>query len=121
MKIKKTFTSRIYIGFKEYTGERIHSFEEARDIVLEYCKKYEVFLSLTPTTFFYPRSKAVLSGSSPGAFVELVSQPRSFRSKYDLVQISIEIAKLFIFHFKLNSVLIVTSDQSFLVDSSDLS
>jgi len=119
-RIKKTFTAKIALGFREGYTDRVHTLEEAYKIAQEYCNKIGLCVTVTPTKFIYSQSVATPHGFDDGCFVELIAYPRFPSSKYDIVKDAIALTKIFIKEFNQNRVSIITSDQTYLIEKSDI-
>ena len=114
MKIKKTFTAKLLIEFKESYTAVNHTLDEVYELCDDYCRKVGVRLSVTPTTFFYTHS------ATHGCFIELFKNPRVPHSNYDIVGAAIDLAKRFLKEFKQERIIIICTDQTYMVEKEDL-
>jgi len=119
-RIKKTFTAKIAVGFREGYGDKVHSLEEAYDIAKDYCNRIGLCVSVTPTRFIYTQSLATPDGFDDGCFIELIAYPRFPSSKYDIIKDAIELAKIFIKEFNQIRISVIATDQTYLIESSDV-
>ena len=119
-RIKKTFTAKIALGFREGYTDKVHTLEEAYEIAQDYCNKIGLCVSVTPTRFIYTQSVATPHGFDDGCFVELIAYPRFPSSKYDIVKDAIELTKIFIKKFNQMRISIIASDQTYLIEKSDI-
>jgi len=119
-RIKRTFTAKIAIGFREGYTDKVHTLEEAHKIAQEYCNKIGLCVTVTPTRFVYTQSIATPQGFDDGCFVELIAYPRFPSSKYDIVKDAIALTKIFITEFNQNRISIITSDQTYLIEKDDV-
>jgi len=120
MKLKRTYTAKIAVGFREGYSNKVHTMEEAYKIVQEYCNFVSLCVTVTPTKFIYTQSVGTPAGEEDGCFVELIAYPTSPVSKYDITGNAIKLAKIFIKEFKQNKISVITSDQTYLVEKRDL-
>jgi hypothetical protein len=119
MKIKKTFTAKIALGFREQYSEKIHSIDEARIICHQYCNLIGLCVTLTPTEFIYTSlitDVAKVCNGEPGCFIEFVNYPRFPSSKYDITYCAIELAKIFLKEFNQNRISIITTEQTYMLE-----
>ena len=70
MKIETTYTARIYVGFRERYTDTIHSVQEVRDWLQEYCDVVGFCVTIEQTEFIYK------NGSEPGCVVGIINYPR---------------------------------------------
>ena len=120
MKIKKSFYAKICLGFREGYTQKVHTLEEVYTFCHQYCNSIGLCVTITPTRFIYTKGQGIADGYEDGCFIELISYPRFPQSKYDIVGTAIELTKLFMTEFKQTRISIVTSDQTYLVEQSDL-
>jgi hypothetical protein len=120
MKIKKTFTAKIALGFREgYTQRPLHTLDAVMAICHEYCDKIGLCVSITPTHFVYSRGQGIADGYEPGCFVSLINYPRFPQSRYDIVASAIELAGILMAKFKQRRISVITSDQTYLLEQED--
>jgi hypothetical protein len=120
MKIKKTFTAEIALGFREAYSQNTHLLEEAYDICHEYCDHVGLCVTITPTRFIYSRGQGIENGWEDGCFIRLINYPRFPQSQYDIVYLAIDLAKIFLVKFKQQRISIITTDQTFLIQQEDV-
>lgn len=120
MRIKRTFVAKICVGFREGYSQKTHTLEEAYVICRNYCDNVGLCVTVTPTRFIYSRGQAIADGFEDGCFIELIAYPRFSQSKYDIVALSIELAKIFLVKFKQNRISIIASDQTYTVEQGDV-
>jgi len=74
MKIVKTFTATIYVGFREGRGSDppvvIHGISEVLAVAQEYCDQVGLCVTVTQTQYIYT------SGREAGCAVGLINYPR---------------------------------------------
>lgn len=119
MKGKKTFIAKIAVGFREGYTQKTHTFDEAYAISADYCNKIGLCVTVTPTRFFYTRGAGIPDGWEDGCFVELIAHPRFPQSKYDIMGLALDLAKIFLKEFKQKRISVISSDQTFLVEEGD--
>jgi len=119
-RIKKTFTAKIAVGFREGYTDKVHTLEEAYAITQTYCNKMGLCVSVTPTRFIYTQSIATPHGFDDGCFIELIAYPRFPFSKYDIIKDAIELAKIFVKEFNQMTISVIASDQTYLIEKKDL-
>jgi len=119
-RIKKTFTAKIAVGFREGYTDKVHTLEEAYEIAQNYCNKIGLCVSVTPTRFIYTQSVATPHGFDDGCFVELIAYPRFPSSKYDIIKDALELTKIFIKEFNQMRISIIATDQTYLIEKSDV-
>ena len=114
MKVKKTFSAKLSIEFKESYTSIVHTRDEVDAICGEYCRKVGVRLNVTPATFFYTHS------AIPGCSIELIKNPRVPHSNYDIIGVAIDLAKIFLKKFNQERIIIVSTEQTYMVEKEDL-
>ena len=111
MKIEKTFNVNIYVGFREGYGDQLHTYNEAEQILQEYCDDIPYCVSMTPTKFIYDGS------NEEGIIIGLINYPRFPSTREDVTNKAFEIAEIFLKKFNQNRISIVCSDQTYLLES----
>jgi hypothetical protein len=119
MKIKRTFTAEIAVGFREGYSKNIHTIEEALAICKKYCNLVGLCVTVTPTQFIYSSVPETPDGFEPGCLVRLIKYPRFPASPWDITGNALELAKIFILEFNQNRISVITSDQTYLVEKED--
>lgn len=120
MKIKRTFISKIAVGFREGYTQKVHSLDEAYEICRDFCNIVGLCVTVTPTRFIYTKGNGIADGYEDGCFVELINYPRFPQSKYDIVGLSIDLAKIFLEKFNQFRVSVITSEETYLIEKEDL-
>jgi hypothetical protein len=120
MKVKKSFYAEICLGFREGYTQKTHSIDEAYLICHEFCNRIGLCVTVSPTRFIYTRGTGIADGYEDGCLIRLIAYPRFPQSKYDIVALSIDLAKIFLVAFKQNRISIVTTEQTFLIEAEDI-
>jgi len=120
MKVKKSFWAEIALGFREGYTQKTHVIEEAYGICHQYCDKVGLCVTVTPTRFIYSRGGGIEDGYEDGCFVRLIAYPRFPQSRFDIVGLALDLAKMLMKHFGQNRVSVITSDQTYLIEKEDL-
>lgn len=110
MKINKTFTATIYIGFREGYSDAVHTYSELKDICQDFCNKNPLCVSISPVNYIY------VNGEEDGASVTLINYPRFPSNPKDITQKAIDLAKVLKKRFNQNRVSIVTSDKTYMLE-----
>jgi len=111
MKIEKTFTANIYVGFREGYGDQLHTYNEAEQILQEYCDSISYCVSMTPTEFIYN------GANEEGIIIGLINYPRFPSAREDIVNKAFAIAEIFLEKFNQNRISIVCSDKTYLIEN----
>jgi hypothetical protein len=120
MRIKKSFTAKICLGLREGYSQKVHALDEVYAICHTYCDSVGLCVTVTPTRFIYSKGQGIADGYEDGCFVELIAYPRFPQSKYDIVATALDLAKLFMKEFKQTRISVIASDQTYLVEQTDL-
>jgi hypothetical protein len=120
MKVKKTFWAKIALGFREGYSSKVHAIDEVYKTCHEYCDKVGLCVTVTPTRFIYSKGKGIADGYEDGCFIELINYPRFPQSKYDVVGLAIDLAKIFLKDFSQQRISIIATDNTYLVEQNDL-
>lgn len=88
----KSFESKIFVGFKEFTNiERTeyieHTLKECEDICQEYCNDVGLCVSVTTTKYIYTK------GNECGAIIGLIQYPRFPLDEYQLKKYTLELGQ----------------------------
>jgi len=109
MKIEKTYTAVIYVGFLERDTGRVHSLEEALDVCQEYVDKVGLCVSVEPIWYIYT------GGREPGCAVTMINYPR-FPSRDERIrEKSLELAQILLEKFDQYKVSIVTPQHTYMI------
>lgn len=113
MKIENTFMANIYVGFREGYGDILHTYDEAEQILQEYCNTISYCVTITKTKFIYK------NGDEDGVIIGLINYPRFPSSRKEITSKAKEIAYRFLEKFAQNRISVVCSDQTYLIDANE--
>ena len=113
MKNNNTFTATIYIGAKEGYDGIVHTYEEAENILQEYCNTISFCVTLNETEFIYK------DGKEKGFIVGLINYPRFPEKSVEITRKALVIARKFVDAFKQNRISVVCSDRTYLIERTD--
>lgn len=111
MEAESTFTATIYVGAKERYDGIIHTYEEAKEICQNFCDKFSFCVTLTSTEIIYK------NGNESGFIVGLINYPRFSVYPEDLKDTAIDIAKIFMKKFNQLRIIIVCSDETYMIEN----
>jgi len=116
MKSVKTYTATIYVGLQEGYEGLTHTYNEARNLLQEYCNENKLCVSFKKIDFIYP------NGKENGIEIGLINYPRfPFKNhNQELHEISIKIAKMLMKNFKQKRCSIVFDDETIMLEKEDL-
>lgn len=110
MKISKTFTANIYVGFKEMDTGLIHTIDEVHDICKKYVDTIGLCVTITPTKYIYT------NGNEPGACIGLINYPRFPDTDENIEIKAIKLAELFLVTFRQFKVTVVMPDRTVMLE-----
>jgi hypothetical protein len=110
MKIENTFTATIYTGAREHYNIETHSYEEAKNILQEYCNKNPLCVTLKQIEYIYK------NGNEIGFEIGLINYLRFPSTPEEITNKAIEIANIFREKFNQLKVSIVCSDKTYMIE-----
>jgi hypothetical protein len=108
-----TFIAIIYIGSKERDSSIIHTYQEARNILQDYCNKISYCVTLKPIEFIYK------DGNENGFEVGLINYPRFPSNQEEITKRAIEIAEIFKNKFNQYKISVVCSDKTYMIEQKE--
>lgn len=110
MKIENTLVATIYVGAKEHYDGKLHSYDEAKSILQQYCNENPLCITLKQVDYIYKE------GNEMGFEIGLINYPRFPTSPEEITNRAIEIGKIFKENFNQYRVSIVCSDKTYLIE-----
>jgi hypothetical protein len=110
MQTTNTFTATIYIGSKEGYDGKSHTYQEAKQILQNYCNNVPYGLTLKSIEFIYK------DGSESGFEIGLINYPRFPSNPEEITKKAIEIAEIFKKEFNQYRISIVCSDKTYMIE-----
>jgi len=110
MQITNTFTATIYIGSKEGYNGKYYTYQEAKQILQDYCNNVSYGLTLKSTEFIYK------DGNELGFEIGLINYPRFPSTSEEISQKAIEIAEIFKNKFNQYRISVVCNDKTYLIE-----
>jgi len=110
MKIEPTFIATIYVGAKEHYDGKIHTYEEAKELLQKYCDEVSYCVTLTSTAFIYK------NGNEPGFIIGLINYPRFPLIPEFITEKALEIGNYFLNKFNQLKISIVCSDNTYMIE-----
>jgi hypothetical protein len=113
MKIENSFTATIYVGAKEHYDGIIHTYDEAKEILQEYCNEISYCVTLKQTEFIYK------NGNEIGFEIGLINYPRFPATSEEITKKALDIANIFKNEFNQLKVSMVCSDKTYMIEEND--
>ncbi len=106
-----TFWANLHVGLRpEFDGEP-YSVEFARGFIEPFATEKGLFLSVTKTTYIYPR------GSEPGIVIGFIHYPSQQIPNRDLLNNAIQLGKLLMKELRQIRVSIITHEETYVLSS----
>jgi hypothetical protein len=110
MKTVDTFYAKIYTGTKEHYDGTIHFYNEAKEILQEYCNINPLCVTLKQVEYIYK------DGNEIGFEIGLINYPRFPNTPEEITNKAIEIAMIFREKFNQFKVSIETPEKTFMIE-----
>lgn len=110
MKIENTFIATIYVGAKEHYDGIIHTYDEAKEILQEYCDAAPWGVTLKQIEYIYK------DGNEIGFEIGLINYPRVPSTNESLTERALLIGKMFLEKFNQYRVSVVCSDKTYMIE-----
>ena len=110
MKTVDTFTAIIYTGAKEHYDGKLHSYEEAKDILQQYCNENPLCVTLKQIEYIYK------DGNEIGFEIGLINYPRFPSTLETITNKAIEIANIFREKFNQFKVSVICNDKTYMIE-----
>lgn len=114
MKILESYNVQIFCGLREGYGIKTHQIEDVERVLQKYVDEKKECVTLTPTQFIYTK------GDEPGVIIGLITYPRFPRTKEEIRERAIEIAKILMVTFKQQRITITTPAESIMIEEEDV-
>jgi hypothetical protein len=108
-----TYWANIYVGFREGYDGKIHTIEEAKDIVQKYCDDKSYCVTITPTTFVYKK------GREDGCVIGLINYPRFPESIHNILKRAEILAEIFLKEFNQFKISVVSPVHTFMIEKDE--
>jgi len=110
LKVVDTFTATIYVGAKEHHANIVHTYEEAKEILQEYCDVNPRCFTLKQVEYIYT------DGNEIGFEIGMINYPRFPDDRHHIICIAMKVAEIFKEKFKQYKVTIVFSDETYMFE-----
>jgi hypothetical protein len=114
MKIVDTFYANIYIGAKEHYDIKLHSYDEVKNILQEYCNNNPLCVTLKQIEYIYK------DGNEIGFEIGLINYPRFPDSFDNITKKAIEIGKILMKKFNQYKVSVVCNNETYMLEEEDI-
>ena len=111
MKIVKTFTAEIAVGFHERDSGKDHSITEAIAICQKYCDEVGLCVTVTGTRYVYT------NGGEYGCLIRLINYPRFPSTQKKILGHATVLAKQLLDEFKQYKVSIICPKKTYMIES----
>jgi hypothetical protein len=109
MKTVNTFTATIYTGAKEHYDVVTHSYDEAKQILQEYCNTNPLCVTLKQIEYIYK------DGNEIGFEIGLINYPRFPSTPEEITNRALEIGNIFRNNFNQLKVSVICNDKTYMI------
>lgn len=110
MKTIDTFIATIYIGAREHYDGEIHSYDETKEILQQWCNDHPLCVTLKQAEYIYK------DGNEIGFEIGLINYPRFPSTPEEITNKAIEIANIFKERFNQFRVSVVCTDKTYMIE-----
>lgn len=113
MKIKEAYNIQIWVGLRKHYSNQLFTLDNVRDICQSFVDNQKDCVTITPTEFIY------VNGNEPGAIIGFINYPRFSRSKIEIKNRAILLAKILMKELHQHRVTITTPDYSMMLENEE--